>query len=121
MIYCPLYSVGAKVRFDDTDIVGEIVGIEANLKVEKGNKFSYKTHYLVSTEDGSKRKIHEVNIREVKEALTEFEKGMNKFLADSLLLSRHLDPEGIDASIKELLNENVTGGKNNGKQHEGLL
>lgn len=120
MIYCPRFSVGIKVRYDDTDDVGEVVGIEANLKVERGNKFTYKTHYLILTKDGSKKKVLESNVREIKEVKSENAEGMNLFLVNSLLLSRHLDPVKIDASIMALLNNEAAGGDLN-EQHEGLL
>jgi hypothetical protein len=102
MIYLPKYSVGSKVDIIDGES-GKIVSIEAILKTGS-LKYHYKTIYFVETKDGTK-KVGENQIKDSEEIAPEVVTKLNMFLADSLLLTRHSNPnERIDNTIKELLN-----------------
>lgn len=104
MIYLPVFSIGSKVETDSGE-VGVIVGIDGGVKVDKDENVIAKTHYFVKMDDDSIKKIHETRLKDVKKIKTEVEKAMDEFLADTLLLSRPLDPERVDCTVKELLQD----------------
>lgn len=105
MLYLPKYSIGSIVDLNDGES-GKIVNIEANLKTGKTTGI-YKTYYFVEIGDEVKR-VLEKNIKDNPEIEPKIVDDMDKFLADSLLLTRHNTPnERIDNTIKELLNLDV--------------
>lgn len=125
MLYCPMYSVGSKVKIKDDDLEGTIVGIEAKLKVNKSGNSTYQTVYFVEIEDFGVKKFLETQIKDATKdpnaEPNDFDLEMDKFLADSLLLTLHKFPDkNIDKSIKQLLRiEGAEGGNDEGSQ--GLL
>ncbi|QJT70432.1 hypothetical protein [Microcystis phage MaeS] len=109
MLHCPKYSVGSLVHAEGFGTAtGKIIGLEANLKVGRTGKYTYKVIYFVEFYGSEVRKVHESQILDVPQ-LTLQEQEMNKFLADSLLLSRNINQEKVDRTIRELL-----GGNNDG-------
>lgn len=106
MIYLPKYSVGSIVDLESGE-TGEVVDIEAHLKsVRRGGN---KTFYFVQIEEQIK-KVSEHQIKDHPEIEPKIINMMDKFLADSLLLTRHNNPSlRIDNTIKELLNLEVGG------------
>lgn len=116
MLHCPKYSVGSTVVFEKegTELKGIVIDLEAVLKISRYNE-SYKVVYLVEVEDVGVRRVMEDNIKDSKELQHVSE--MDKFLADSLLLTRHKFPnEMIDNTIKELLKFDAAGGKVDGDE-----
>lgn len=108
MIYLPKFSVGSQVNLESGE-TGEIIGIEGTIKVGKSKIVVHRTFYLVDIGDAVK-KASEDQVYDIKEIEPDLNVEMNKFLADSLLLTKHSMPnERIDNTIKELLDE--AGGK----------
>lgn len=107
MIYLPKFSIGSQVNLESGE-TGEIINIEAQIKIGKSSAVC-KTFYFVEIGDEVK-KVSENRVSDIKEVSEEVKVEMNKFLADSLLLTRHSMPEErIDNTIKQLLDE--AGGK----------
>lgn len=108
MIYLPKFSVGSIVRIDYLNKTGEIVGIDANLKVNVANDHHYKVSYMIRVEDAVKRiseehLLYEDHIETINRR-DELDQVMNAFRIDGLLLARKFDPERVDNILRELLN-----------------
>lgn len=111
MLFLPKFSHGSEVIIEEYDCTGVITGIEATLKVGKSGKQTYKAIYFVEIEDVGTKKLHENQLKDVPTIKPESEIEMDKFLADSLLLTMHDYPnKKIEETIKQLLGIKATGG-----------
>lgn len=112
-ILYPIYSVGSIVQLLETGEKGEIIAVEGSLRETESRRKTKKLMYLVRLSDGAAKKVSENEIKDVKEIKSGTDSEMDRFLADSLLLSKHKFPDNkkIDQTIIELLNIEKTGGK----------
>jgi hypothetical protein len=113
LLYLPKFSVGSEVIIDEAGTRGVITDIEAVQKVSKSKRSSYKVTYLVEIEGVGTKKFLEKQIKDVPEIQPKIVADLDKFLADSLLLTKFEFPNNkrIDNTINELLDIDTTGGE----------
>lgn len=103
MIYLPKFSIGSKVTTNG-DETGVISGINVQLNYYERDRRLIredKTYYFVKMPNGSVKRVQEEYLRDADQDNKDFD--IDKFIADSLLLSRKLDPERVDNTLKVLL------------------